>query len=239
MYAFLFLLLVTTIAAVPLDANEWSDRVLSPNDVAGPLPPLLPESISSDFALQLTKSLKAILPCLTSEGQQHTNATEEEIMHIVVVCYLKTGLKDSALLQNVALFRQVHGGLKPTSDECAAAIIGLKWTEDPRLNASSVPLSKEDRRNVCKFLGDYHTEYCKVEEACADSRDRQVEILLSYYSFLHMVATDGTPTDQNCPTASIPFVQKINPHAFTADFDAHQESLLIPSPCSEWPVPLL
>ncbi|KAI6234853.1 hypothetical protein M3Y99_00748400 [Aphelenchoides fujianensis] len=236
MYTFLLLVLVPTIAAVPLDANEWSDRVLSPNDVTGPLPSLIPKSIESDYALQFVKILDAILPCVYSEIKQHSNATLEDRLHIGAVCYLKTGLKDSALLQNVALFREVHGGLKPTSDECAAAIVGLKWTEDPRLNASS-PLGKEDRQNVCKFLGDYHTEYCKVQEACADSRERQVEILLSYYSFLHTVATDGTQTDEGCPTTSIPFVQKINPHAFTADFDAHQESLLVPSPCGEWPVP--
>ncbi|KAI6233532.1 hypothetical protein M3Y99_00903700 [Aphelenchoides fujianensis] len=170
MYVFLLLLLVQTIAAVPLAANEWSNRVPSPNDVTGRLPLLVPEIIDSDYALQSDKNWNATWPCIQSEIKQHPNATVEEILHVSVVCNLKAGLKDSALLLNMARFRAVHGGLKPISGECAAAIFGLKWMEDPRLNASSVPLSKEDRQNVCKFLGDYHTEYCKVEEACADSR---------------------------------------------------------------------
>ncbi|KAI6225438.1 hypothetical protein M3Y99_01342500 [Aphelenchoides fujianensis] len=191
MYVLLLLSLIPTIAAVPLDPNEWSDRLLSPNDVTGPLPSLIPKSIEGDYALQFVKILDAILPCVYSEIEQHPNATLEERLHIGAVCYLKRGLKDSALLQNVALFREVHGGMKPISDECAAAIIGLKWTEDPRLNASSVPLSKEDRQSVCKFLADYHTEYCKVQEACVDSRDRQAEIFLSYYSFLHTPFADS------------------------------------------------
>ncbi|KAI6234866.1 hypothetical protein M3Y99_00750100 [Aphelenchoides fujianensis] len=115
MYAFLLVLLIPTIAAVPLDANEWSYR--------------------------------EIQPCIANETAHHVNITAETNPQIEAICSAKAGYGDFVLLANTAVFEAVHGK-KEYDDECLKALTGLKWKKDPRLNAS-IPLSKENRKNVC------------------------------------------------------------------------------------------
>ncbi|KAI6234880.1 hypothetical protein M3Y99_00751700 [Aphelenchoides fujianensis] len=236
MHAFLLLLLVTTIAAVPLGANENSERLLGPNALPNTDLDLLPQSILIDLLQLVSKLYLELQPCIANETAHHANVTEELKHQIEALCSAKAGYADLVLAGNTATFQAVHDE-KKLDDECVNALTGLKWKEDPRLNAT-FPLGKEERRNVCKFLGDLNEQFCRVQEACAKSREQLTHDFVQLYGALHLVATNGTKTDEDCPTGSIPFAQSINPHAFTADFDAHHESLLVPSQCGEWPVPL-
>ncbi|KAI6225417.1 hypothetical protein M3Y99_01340300 [Aphelenchoides fujianensis] len=229
MYAVLLLLLVPTIAAVPLDVNERSEGLLAPL-ILSKEPVFLPDSIAMDsFILYLLRGNESTA-CIVNETAHHANVTEELRWQIRAHCFAQAGYADTTLYANGEVFRVAHG-IKELDDECVKAFFALGWKQDPRLNGS-LPLTKEDRRNVCAFLGDLNQQFCKVREACAASQERLTIEFVQYYGGLHLVATNGTKTDEDCATASIPFFKKINPHAFTADFDAHRESLLDPSVCS-------
>ncbi|KAI6234838.1 hypothetical protein M3Y99_00746900 [Aphelenchoides fujianensis] len=236
MYVYLLRLLVPTIAAVSLAANDWSDRLLGSNALPNQDLDLVPQSIVIDLFQLISKHYREIQPCIANETAHHVNITAETNPQIEAICSAKAGYGDFVLLANIAVFEAVHGK-KEYDDECLKALTGLKWKKDPRLNAS-IPLSKENRKNVCTFLGDFNDQFCRIREACAKSPEQVTHDFVQLYGALHVVATNGTKTDEDCPTAAIPFAQSINPHVFTADFDAHHESLLIPSPCGEWPVPL-
>ncbi|KAI6220922.1 hypothetical protein M3Y99_01579500 [Aphelenchoides fujianensis] len=236
MYAFLFLLLVPTIAAAPLDANEWSDFLFASNALPNQDLDLLPHSIVADLVQQILKRYREVQPCIANETAHHANVTEELRHRIEAICFAKAGYGDFVLLANTAVSEAVHGK-QEYDDECVKALTGLKWKEDPRLNAS-IPLSKENRKDVCTFLGDFNEQFCRIQKACAMSPEQLLHDFAQLYSALHVVATDGTITDENCLVVSVPFFHKINPHAFTADFDARQEVLLVPSPCDDPPVPL-
>ncbi|KAI6243254.1 hypothetical protein M3Y99_00118900 [Aphelenchoides fujianensis] len=206
MYVFLLLWLVPTVAAVPIAAVGENEGSLASMILSKEEPVFFPQPILYDSLFLYVLRRK-----------------------IIALCFAKAGYPDAALYANAGLFEAVHGK-KELDDQCTKALFGLKWKEDSRLNGS-LPLSKEARKNVCTFLGDLKEYFCKVQQACAASQERLTIEFAQYYGGLHLVATNGTKTDEDCPTASIPFVQKINPKAFTVDYDAHQESLLDPSIC--------
>ncbi|KAI6243578.1 hypothetical protein M3Y99_00115600 [Aphelenchoides fujianensis] len=230
MYAFLLLLLVPTIAAVPFDANGENEGLLASMILAKEEPVFFPQPILYDSLFLYVLRLNESKPCIANETAHHANVTDELSRKIIALCFARAGYADAALFANAGLFEAVHG-IKALDDECTKALFGLKWKEDARLKGS-LPFTKEDRKNVCSFLGDLKEFFCKVQEACAASQERLTIEFAQYYGGLHLVATNATKTDEDCPTASIPFAQKINPHAFTAGFDAHHESLLDPSVCS-------
>ncbi|KAI6234836.1 hypothetical protein M3Y99_00746700 [Aphelenchoides fujianensis] len=228
MYAFVLLLLVPTFAAVPLESGK-SKGLLASMILSKEEPVFIPDPIAMDAFILYLLCGNESKTCIANETAHHANVTDELRWHISALCAAQAGYADAAIYANAEVFKAARG-IKELDDECVKAFFGLGWKQDPRLNGS-LPLTKEARKNVCSFLGDLKQQFCKIQEACAASQERLTIEFAQYYGGLHLVATNGTKTDEDCPTASIPFVQKINPKAFTADYDAHHESLLDPSIC--------
>ncbi|KAI6216236.1 hypothetical protein M3Y99_01830200 [Aphelenchoides fujianensis] len=132
--------------------------------------------------------------------------------------------KDYAVLNKLNMCWEVEHK-RGKSEECAVAVVGLDLGDDPRLNLS-VPFTSTDRSNVCLLLGDYKDHYCKVRAFCPESQEFLKVLYTARYLYLHIVATGGKNTDEDCPVASLPFAQMINPNAYHQCFDPLNESLL-------------
>ncbi|KAI6219790.1 hypothetical protein M3Y99_01642200 [Aphelenchoides fujianensis] len=147
MYAFLLLLLVATIAAVPLDVRGGSTALLGSNALSNKNPDILPLAIASDALQIVLRRWRESLPCIKNETAHHANVTEETKHQIEARCYAKAGYANMVLRANVAVFEAVHGK-KELDEECLKAFFDLKWKEDPRMNPV-LPIKKEDRQKVC------------------------------------------------------------------------------------------
>ncbi|KAI6243553.1 hypothetical protein M3Y99_00112800 [Aphelenchoides fujianensis] len=159
-------------------------------------------------------------------------AEVDEFFRALFPCLLKADNKNYTLLYNLLTASKMEHDFY-ISDDCQSALNDLDWDNDTRLDVSQ-PLTMADRSNICAFLDDYKDGYCELQTSCSGDRDRQqVAILLTHTYFMLQFAANGeNSTDENCPAASIPFAQTINPKAFTVDFNATTDAFLDPSTCS-------
>ncbi|KAI6225435.1 hypothetical protein M3Y99_01342200 [Aphelenchoides fujianensis] len=169
--------------------------------------------------------------CLRHEMESGEN-TDSESIRSWFSCLSKTKNRDYMSLYNLVEAVQMEGDFYITAD-CESALRELSWENDTRLDVAE-PLTAADRSNICAFLGDYEDAYCKLQTACSGGRDRQrVAIVLTQsYVLLQDAANGENSTNENCPAASIPFAERINPKVFTANFNATTDWLLDPSSCS-------
>ncbi|KAI6233243.1 hypothetical protein M3Y99_00936300 [Aphelenchoides fujianensis] len=148
--------------------------------------------------------------------------------HVYGECFMKAP-KDYALHLNAHAVGKVEGK-RVKSRECVEAIVELDLSSDPRMNLSD-PLTTADRSSLCSLLGDFKDHYCKVRAFCPESQGLLEFAYTAWYLKLHIAATGGKNTDEDCPAASIPFAQIINPNAYQLCFDVLNEPLLNSTMC--------